>query len=239
MDDGSDFERARRALSNSWQDGTTLCAPFLSLLPVSGAAVSILVRGAVGQSTVCASDRVAARLDELQFDLGEGPCWDAMWSGSPVLTPDFRRDGRASWPAFGEAVTNGAETAVVTSVFAFPLSIGSLDIGAIDLYSAYSAHLAEEQVAEAAELADVAAWQVLRRILGDELAEQPAYSRREVHQATGMIIGQLDVSLEEASLLLRAHAFAAGRSVRDVANDVVARRIDLSTDGRPDGPTIS
>jgi hypothetical protein len=238
MDDRSDFERARRALSNSWQDGTTLCAPFLSLLPVSGAAVSILVSGAVGQSTVCASDNVAARLDELQFDLGEGPCWDAMSSGSPVLTPNFHRDGRRAWPAFGEAVGSGAETAVVTSVFAFPLSIGSLDIGAVDLYSSNNATLADQQVTEAAELADVAAWQVLRRILGDEAAEQPDYSRREVHQATGMIIAQLDVSVEEASLLLRAHAFAAGRTVRDVANDVVARRLDFSPHGRPDRPTI-
>jgi hypothetical protein len=57
----------------------------------------------------------------------------------------------------------------------------------------------------------------------------PSRSRREVHQATGMILVQLGISADEASLLLRAHAFSSGRSVKEVANDVVERRLDFST----------
>lgn len=239
MNERSGFEHARRALTDSWTDGTTLCAPFLSLFPVTGAAVSILVNGAAGQSTVCASDRTAARLDELQFDLGEGPCWDALATRHPVLVGDFALHGRQSWPAFGEAVGGDAETAGVASLFAFPLVIGSLDIGAVDLYSTTGSQLDDGDVSDASGLADVAAWQVLRRILGDQIENEPGYSRREVHQATGMIIAQLGVSPEEASLLLRAHAFAAERSVREIASDVVARRIDLSHDGRDDDSALS
>jgi hypothetical protein len=237
MSDRPKFEHARAALQNSWENGTTLCAPFLSLLPVAGAAVSVLANGALGQSTVCASDGIAARLDELQFDLGEGPCWDALATRRPVMTTDFAKTGRRSWPAFGEAVGSDRTTSVVASVFAFPLSIGSLEIGAVDLYSTSSAKLADDLVADAGELADVAAWQVLRRILGDELEDESGYSRREVHQATGMIIAQLEISPEEASLLLRAHAYAVGRSVRDIAAEVVARRIDFSDDGHADTPS--
>ncbi|MFD0630267.1 ANTAR domain-containing protein [Catenulispora yoronensis] len=49
--------------------------------------------------------------------------------------------------------------------------------------------------------------------------------RAEVHQATGMISVQLGVSLAEALVRLRAHAWAADRLLADVAADVVARRL--------------
>jgi AmiR/NasT family two-component response regulator len=50
-------------------------------------------------------------------------------------------------------------------------------------------------------------------------------ARAEVHQATGMISVQLGVSLEEAFVRLRAHAFASGGALGDVAGEVVGRRL--------------
>lgn len=228
------FDAARRDLATSHSTGTTLCEPFVRVFPVSGASVSLLVTD--GSSTVCASDDIAARIDELQFDLGEGPCWDALASREPVLRPSTT-DARVEWPAFGEALANDGGTAAVASVFAFPLAIGSLDIGAIDLYSVTPAVLDDGQVEGAGSMATIASWQVLRRVLGDSDGHDaaPAHSRREVHQATGMVLAQLGVTAEEAGLLLRAHAFATGRPVRELAADVVARRIDFSDDGRNPG----
>jgi len=238
MDSRLGFDRARRELAFAHERNTSLCDPFVQLFPVTGAAVSILVASPSGQETVCASDTTAARIDELQFDLGEGPCWDAMSTRVPVLRENIVATARQDWPAFGEALVTDEETAAVASVFAFPLAVGSLDIGALDLYSARPAALDPEQVTDAATLASIAAWQVLRKVLGDQLDDDTGYSRREVHQATGMLIAQLDVSADDAILLLRAHAFATGRSVRDLANDIVARRIDFSTDGRDDFPAV-
>jgi AmiR/NasT family two-component response regulator len=51
--------------------------------------------------------------------------------------------------------------------------------------------------------------------------------RREVHQATGMILVQLDTSATEAFARLRAHAFASGISIQEVAKDVVQRRLNF------------
>jgi hypothetical protein len=53
----------------------------------------------------------------------------------------------------------------------------------------------------------------------------PIDSRAEVHQATGMIMVQLAVSLAEALLRLWAHAYATGQTVAAVAADVVSRRM--------------
>lgn len=226
-----EFERARRELALAHTRNGNLCDPFVALLPITGAALSVLASNPNLNATLCASDDVSARIDELQFDLGEGPCWDALASRKPVLRPDLA-SVPDEWPIFSAELSTDERTAGVASVFAFHLAVGSLDIGAVDLYSANPSALDENQVSETRSLADVASWQVLRRVLEGVTDGPAAYSRREVHQATGMLIVQLDVTAEEAGLLLRAHAYATGRSVRELASDVVARRVDFSDDGR-------
>jgi hypothetical protein len=75
---------------------------------------------------------------------------------------------------------------------------------------------------------------VLRRILADNATDDfggPSVgNRREVHQATGMVLAQLGINAADAALLLRAHAYSSGRSVAEVANDIVERRLDFATD---------
>ncbi len=51
-----------------------------------------------------------------------------------------------------------------------------------------------------------------------------------VYQAQGMTMVDLGVSLVDALARLRAHAFAADRSLQDVARDVVEGRLRLETD---------
>jgi len=58
--------------------------------------------------------------------------------------------------------------------------------------------------------------------------------RAEVYQAIGMISVQLDVSLEDASVRLRARAFASGRPLGEIADDVVGRRLRFDPDPDPD-----
>ena len=59
------------------------------------------------------------------------------------------------------------------------------------------------------------------------LADEPAHWA-EVHQATGIVSAQLEVSLDEAFVRLRSFAFANDRPLRDVAHDVVAHRLHLA-----------
>jgi hypothetical protein len=84
-------------------------------------------------------------------------------------------------------------------------------------------------------LADATTWHLLREILtlvpGDDTdtpQDRSHLSRREVHQATGMVLAQTGRSATDALLLMRAHAFSQGRTVRDVALDVVSRRLDFT-----------
>jgi hypothetical protein len=79
--------------------------------------------------------------------------------------------------------------------------------------------------------------------LGKALEWSPGLHRAVVHQATGMVSVQLGVSVEEALLRLRAHAYGSERPLGEVAEDVVARRLrfggtfddDVSGPYSPDG----
>lgn len=205
-----------------------LCHPFLAGVAVSGASVAVF-DGAGLQSTVCSSDSVSARLDELQFELGEGPEWSVLQTGIPVLVSDVRSDPCGDWPVFAAS----AQALAVRAVFTFPLFMGAVTVGVVNLYRRSPGGLTPEQIATATSLAssvaDVAARHATEDARNDASVESvlsPAL-RREVHQATGMILVQLDVSATVAYSRLRAFAFSAGRSVQDVAHDVVARQLNF------------
>ncbi len=201
-----------------------LLSPFVELLSVAGASIS--VGAGPGQSTLGATDALAARLEQLQFDIGEGPHWDALRGGREVLVPDVR-DRRSTWPIFAaEAGALG-----VGAVFAFPMRLGAATVGVVDLYCSAPAVLSPGDVSTARALAAVAAGSALRlaaRSASDEEAADDTSApelRRVVHQATGMLLVQLGVTATAAFARLRAHAFASGVPLESVAQDVVAGRL--------------
>jgi hypothetical protein len=226
-----DFVEAASALARATELDSDFCGPFVAALGVSGAAVSTL-GNPLGSETVCATDANMARLDEIQIDLGEGPCWDALLNRRPVIEPDVQHSLNTSWPLARAALH---ETGL-GAVFAFPLVVADINVGAIDLYSRTPSVLSEGQVRDATLLSVILGRQVLRRSLlvsqnsGEEAGwAQGDFSRREVHQATGMVIAQMQVTADDALLVLRGHAFATGRTVRDIATDVVARVLDFTS----------
>lgn len=209
--------------------GATICAPFLSSLPVDGASISVM--GTAGrQTTIAATDSLAARLEELQFDLAEGPHWQAIAENRAVLAADLDSSDGDAWPVFAAAAVRAGGRAA----FSFPLRLGAVVIGTVDLYRMRPGELDRPSVETAQMLAEAAtmaaAGLAIRSAREPEQAEPDAPAlRREVHQAVGMIIVQLDVPATDAFARLRAHAFAAGRSVHDVALDVVGGRLDFGS----------
>ena len=58
-----------------------------------------------------------------------------------------------------------------------------------------------------------------------ELLGTAGMDRIVIHQAAGMIAAQLDETTASAPTRLRGAAFASGRSIYDIAQDVVERRV--------------
>lgn len=202
----------------------------MRVLPVDGLAISTLGMP-FSTETFCASNAAAARIDEIQFDLGEGPCWDARATRRPVLSPGIRHQENAAWSVFQSSLDEDE----IGGIFAFPMLVGSLDIGAVDLYTRTPRTLTRVQVQDAVTLVGIAARQVLRRVLlSHAMKPDPdddrGYSRRVVHQATGMVLAQLDVSASDALLILQGYAFSHGQTVREVAESAVARNVDFTSE---------
>jgi len=228
------FQTASDALSDSRALISELAHPFARFLPISGASISTF-GSFLGAETISATDARAGRVDELQFDLGEGPCWDALMKRQPVLEPDLTTRSSVSWPAFLIAIRKEE----IGAIFAFPLLFGPLQLGAIDLYSVVPVSLAPEQQRQTLVLSAIVSRILLRHaISGDDLSgDTSAYSRRLIHQATGMVLAQLGSTAEDAHLTIQARAHSENRPMREVALDVIERRIRFDPLAEP-GETI-
>jgi len=209
-----------------------LCEVAAEALVMTGAGV-MLMSGDVPRGSVCSSNPVSGLIEDLQFTLGEGPCVDAYESDRPVLEPNLPSPSTARWPAFtGPALDAGAR-----AVFGFPMRVGAIRLGALNFYRDSAGPLGAEAHSDALVMADVAARAVLAmqaRALPGSLAialEANAEFRLVVHQASGMVAVQLGVGVTEALIRLRAQAFANGRSLSEVAEDVVARRVRFDREG--------
>ena len=205
---------------------------------MSGAGI-MLMSGDIPRGSLCTTNEVSALIEQLQYDLGEGPCVDAYNRDTPVLEPDLADPWAPRWLAFaGPAVQAG-----VRAIFGFPLQVGAVRLGALNLYCERPGPLTDEQHADALVLADVAAQAVLilqanapPGTLAVEL-ESGADFQYVVHQASGMVAVQLGVSVSNALVRLRAYAFGADRPLAEVAQQVVTRRLrfDATADDDP-GP---
>ncbi len=199
----------------------------MAQLPISGAVISVIDRGG-RRSTVAATDDVAARWDELELELGTGPLVETAASSRPQHIADVNATDMNPMLAT-ELVRLG-----VRAVFTFPLALGSATVGVAGLYRSRPGALTPEAIVHATHFARATAVPAVREAL--RLAHQGAPSvdadagpglRREVHQATGMVSAQLDVSTTEAFARLRAYAIASERSITAVSLDVVAGTLDF------------
>jgi GAF domain-containing protein len=162
--------------------------------------------------------------------LGEGPCVDAFSQDRAVLEPDLANPRTPRWLAFsGPALDAG-----VRAVFGFPLRVGAVRLGALDLYRDRPGPLSDDVHADALVMADVVA-QALLVLQADAPPGRLAAALAAgadfhyvVHQASGMVAAQLDTDVADAFIRLRAYAFGNDLALTEVAKDVVAKRLRFS-----------
>lgn len=203
-----------------------LCQVCADVTGASGAGI-MLMAGDLPRGSICTTDDVSALVEHLQFELGEGPCVDACQQNRPVLEPDLAEPATPRWLAFaGPALDAG-----VRAIFGFPMRVGAVRLGALNLYSDRPGPLSDDQYADALAVADVAA----EAVVAMQANAEPGRLAQEleaggdfqyvVHQASGMVAAQLEISVGQALIRLRAYAFGNDRSLTAVAEDVVGRRL--------------
>lgn len=219
----SDHSEVATSLSDAVR---RVCERSLRGVGVDGGGVTLVTRDG-HRATVCWTDPVANRIEDLQFVLGEGPCVDASRHRSPVLVADLLDRGEGvqdRWPGFLQEATGAG----VRAVFAFPLRFGAVALGALDFYRSSPGSLSSGQLRAALLAADSAALLLLDYATNRgqlDGADAGTALRLGVHRAAGMAMVQLGSTIELALVRLRGIAFAQGRPIDEVADDVVAGRL--------------
>jgi GAF domain-containing protein len=180
--------------------------------------------------TVATSDPRAARADEAQYGLDQGPCLQAMRTGEPVLVTDTAGDAR--WGGFVvRATANG-----IRSSLSLPLAADGIR-GALNLYSpaphafgTAETRRAEIFAASAAGALALAARQASYAALTDQLRAALA-SRSVIDQAIGIIMAQERCAAAQAFAILRNASQNRNVKLREIARDIVT-----SVSGAPPEP---
>ena len=193
----------------------------LSLRIVSGAeAAGITCVTKDGYESAAATSEVAERVDQIQFEVGSGPCVDAAVQEKIFRTDDLRTDPR--WPEFGR---RAADETDVLSMLSYRLFFEDDDdlAAALNLYSTKAG--AYDAVSELAGLAvsTYGAALITSRRRKTEILhlERALTSNREIGAAIGVLMAQHRVTREQAFDLLRMASQNRHRKLVDIARDVV------------------
>ncbi|MDQ3538493.1 MAG: GAF and ANTAR domain-containing protein [Actinomycetota bacterium] len=203
-----------------------LCDHVCDVLPVDGAGVMLADEHDVLRF-VAASDETVRDIEDLQIELGEGPCLHAYSSGEQVVVPDLTDTER--FPAFGA----GALESGLRAVYSFPMRIGDDHVGALNLYRSRPGALETGEIEAGQVLADIAtvyilnARQVERSTQRSEQLQHALESRVIIEQAKGMLAEQHQIPVTEAFQRLRRYARSNSRKLHDVAEAVVHNDLRL------------
>ncbi|MGH8929183.1 MAG: GAF and ANTAR domain-containing protein [Egibacteraceae bacterium] len=200
-----------------------LCERCVEVFDVSSAGVSLA--SAVGVLAVAAgSDPTVELVERLQAETQEGPSREVFYSGVQVVEPNLHTTGLRRWPRFAPAAL---EAGVPAAVFVFPLRLREERIGALALFRGDPGPFDHAEVRAAQALADIATIGILqaraiaeKKNLTSQL-QQALDSRVLIEQAKGMVAAHGSLAMRDAFEQLRLHGRRTGRSLRDVAQDVV------------------
>lgn len=190
-----------------------ITAAALEYVPgVDHASISILHRdGHI--DTVAPTDDVIQLADKLQYELHQGPCYDAVEENASVRSPDVANDIR--WPQYGPRV---AEIGI-RAQWAFTLYTHARARAALNLYARESHAFASSQ-----QIVELFSSQVSIALgYASELTSlhHALDTRKVIGQAVGIVMERYGVGEDRAFAFLIRVSQTGNVKLRDVALEVV------------------
>lgn len=166
-------------------------------------------------TTDAATDERVRRADALQYELGSGPCVDAVLDDSIYHPDDLLTDGR--WPEYGSRVVREEG---YRSLLAYRLHTGVEEVlSGLNLYADEPGAYDDAAVARGLLVATRAAATVAGRKMSH--LEKALESSRDIGAAVGVLMSAHKVTREQAFDLLSVASQRRNRRLRDVAAEVV------------------
>lgn len=205
-----------------------LCDLAVDEVPVDGAVIGLQVAG-VPEGPIVASSPWALEYASAEFALGEGPTFQVANSSEHVEASSWDAVEFQSWPQFARI----ARSMGVAAVFCFPLRIGRARLGAMSFLRSESIELDDHAYLDCLALSDIATHALVYVQAGlqdsqfEELLHDREVDRLRVHQATGMVAGILDCSIEDALAHMRARAFVEGVTLYELSSRIIVGDVDF------------
>ncbi|MBG6100187.1 MULTISPECIES: GAF and ANTAR domain-containing protein [Micromonospora] len=185
--------------------------------------VSVTLMKQESAHTAAFSGEMALRLDELQYEFGQGPCLEAARDSAVVSVPIMSEEAR--WPQWATQAVQGGAHSSLSIGFTIQESV----LGALNIYGVKPSAFDDEAVTLAQTFAGYAAVALANAHLYDATASLAAQmqlamqSRAVIEQAKGIIMGERRCTPDEAFAVLAKVSQDSNRKLREVAAALVER----------------
>lgn len=171
-----------------------------------------------GIDTPAGSDEALRRIDELQFTLKEGPCFDALRTHETVYSGDLATDER--WPRWGPYV---AKEIGVVCIVSYRLFTTEDTLGAMNLYSRKPEAFDTDDIYNGQALAAHVAV-ALAASQNAEHLELAISNRTVIGRAEGILMERFDIPADQAFAVLRRVSQHRNMKLNRVAEELVRTR---------------
>ena len=180
---------------------------------------SLLVRTRDRFATTASTDDIARRIDQIELEVGQGPCVDAILDEGYQHDPDLT-DAVTPWPRFTERIV--AETPV-RSAIGYRLLLDGDKVGALNVFADTPNALTARSADTGAIIASFASVAIMAIRAREEAAtlRQGLQSNREIGKAVGLLMAAHRIGGEEAFELLRRTSQELNMKLTHVAAQVV------------------
>ena len=189
-----------------------------SLPEFSHVSISMKLRDGTFE-TAAGSDQLAYELDAVQYELGEGPCVQAVEHEPVVVVRRLRHEQR--WPGYiAEAVDRGVRSQVAVRLFSDREHIAGLN-----LYSTEQDEV-DELATETARLFASHAAIILGHAQQEDQLNQALVSRKVIGQAIGILMERYRIDADRAFQFLVRASSSSNMKLRDVADEIVTTSVE-------------
>ena len=179
--------------------------------PCDGASITMLGPHRVPETLAHSDDRIL-RADELQYQLGEGPCVDAVWANGIFVVPDVSNAGR--WPRWTASIADASISALLSVHLFTDNSLGSLN-----LYSMRPRDFDDGDIEDARVIAAHASV-VLAYTRTQENLWRAIDTRLLIGQAQGMLMQKFGLTPAKSFAVLRRYSQSHNMKLTAVAEQL-------------------
>jgi hypothetical protein len=181
------------------------------------AAISLISRSRTVDTRAATSER-AFKVDQIQYELNQGPCLSAIWDEEVVSCPDLESEDR-----WGEWAPRTVRETEIRSTLSFRMFTQKDRVGALSLYSTHPHAFTGTDVDSGISLAAHTAIAVVTA-RHEEHMEIALDARSMIGQATGIVMDRYNIDAVRAFAVLKRISQQTNVKLHDVAAELIRTR---------------